>query len=79
VSANSLRHGFPCVLDAKRMETDTVRGSCAAGTGASTSSGRADRRPPLNVEPVETDLSREETVQAVRESRERSAPGERPQ
>ena len=34
---------------------------------------------PLNVEPVETDLSREETVQAVRESRERSAPGERPQ
>lgn len=63
------------------METDTVRGSCATGTGASTSSGRADQRPasPLNVEPVETDLSREETVQAVRESRERFAPGERSQ
>jgi len=34
---------------------------------------------PLDVEPVETDLSREEIVRAVRESRERSAPGEVPQ
>jgi PHD/YefM family antitoxin component YafN of YafNO toxin-antitoxin module len=34
---------------------------------------------PLDVEPVEADLSREEIVQAVRESRERSAPGETPQ
>ena len=40
---------------------------------------RRSEASPLNVEPVETDLSREETVQAVRESRERSAPGERPQ
>jgi hypothetical protein len=34
--------------------------------------------PPLDVEPVEADLSREEIVQAVRKSRERSAPGEGP-
>lgn len=34
---------------------------------------------PLDVEPVEADLSREEIVQAVRESRERSTPGETPQ
>jgi PHD/YefM family antitoxin component YafN of YafNO toxin-antitoxin module len=33
----------------------------------------------LDVEPVEADLSREEIVQAVRESRERRAPGTAPQ
>ena len=37
---------------------------------------RRSEASPLDVEPVKADLSREEIVQAVRESRERSAPGE---
>ena len=40
---------------------------------------RRSEASPLDVEPVEANLSREEIVQAVRESRERSAPGETPQ